>query len=75
VKQYFHAHTYNICKVHGKMPLDEKEQNMNAFIKGNAHIMVATTVIEVGVNVPLPAEQLPSNVTSSGEHPMVGVTE
>jgi ATP-dependent DNA helicase RecG len=38
--------------VHGKMPQDEKEQNMNAFIKGNAHIMVATTVIEVGVNVP-----------------------
>ncbi len=52
VKQFFHAHTYNICMVHGKMPQDEKEQNMNAFIKGNAHIMVATTVIEVGVNVP-----------------------
>jgi ATP-dependent DNA helicase RecG len=52
VKQFFHAHTYNICKVHGKMPLEDKEQNMNAFIKGNAHIMVATTVIEVGVNVP-----------------------
>jgi ATP-dependent DNA helicase RecG len=52
VKQFFHAHTYNICMLHGKMPQDEKEQNMNAFIKGNAHIMVATTVIEVGVNVP-----------------------
>ncbi len=52
VKQFFHAHSYNICMVHGKMPQEEKEQNMNAFIKGNANIMVATTVIEVGVNVP-----------------------
>jgi len=52
VKQYFHSHSYNICKVHGKMPFEEREQNMNAFVKGQAHIMVATTVIEVGVNVP-----------------------
>jgi ATP-dependent DNA helicase RecG len=52
VKQYFHSHKYNICKVHGKMPLNEKELNMEAFVKGKAHIMVATTVIEVGVNVP-----------------------
>ncbi|MEZ5046922.1 MAG: ATP-dependent DNA helicase RecG [Chitinophagaceae bacterium] len=52
VKQFFPSHTYNICMVHGKMKADEKDQNMNAFVKGKAHIMVATTVIEVGVNVP-----------------------
>ncbi len=52
VKQYFHAHRYHICMVHGQMPSDEREQNMRAFVNGHAHIMVATTVIEVGVNVP-----------------------
>jgi RecG-like helicase len=52
VKQYFHAHTYNICMVHGKMPLEEREKNMQLFVQGKAHIMVATSVIEVGVNVP-----------------------
>ena len=52
VKQYFHDHTYRICMVHGRMPIDEREQNMLSFVKGHAHIMVATTVIEVGVNVP-----------------------
>lgn len=43
---------YNICMVHGKMKPAEKEAQMQAFVKGEAHIMVATTVIEVGVNVP-----------------------
>ena len=52
VRQYFHAHKYNICMVHGKMNLEDRERNMRLFVKGEAHIMVATTVIEVGVNVP-----------------------
>jgi ATP-dependent DNA helicase RecG len=52
VKQFFPDHTYRIAMVHGKQPAAEREQNMNAFVKGAAHIMVATTVIEVGVNVP-----------------------
>jgi ATP-dependent DNA helicase RecG len=52
VKQFFPDHTYNIAIVHGKQPIEEREQNMQAFVKGKAHIMVATTVIEVGVNVP-----------------------
>lgn len=43
---------YNVCYVHGKMRPDEKERQMDRFVRGEAQIMVATTVIEVGVNVP-----------------------
>ena len=43
---------YNVCMVHGKMKPAEKEEQMQRFVKGEAQIMVATTVIEVGVNVP-----------------------
>jgi ATP-dependent DNA helicase RecG len=52
VKQFFPAHKYNIAKVHGKQDAETRESNMNGFVKGKAQIMVATTVIEVGVNVP-----------------------
>ncbi len=38
--------------LHGKMKTDAKEYEMNRFVKGETKIMVATTVIEVGVNVP-----------------------
>jgi ATP-dependent DNA helicase RecG len=38
--------------VHGKMTAAQKENNMQRFVKGEANIMVSTTVIEVGVNVP-----------------------
>jgi len=38
--------------VHGKMKPADKEFEMNRFVKGETQIMVATTVIEVGVNVP-----------------------
>ncbi len=41
-----------VCKVHGKMKPAEKEREMQLFVSGEAQIMVATTVIEVGVNVP-----------------------
>ncbi|MDD2960819.1 MAG: ATP-dependent DNA helicase RecG [Muribaculaceae bacterium] len=41
-----------VCFVHGKMKPAEKEYQMQQFVSGNADIMVATTVIEVGVNVP-----------------------
>lgn len=43
---------YNVTMLHGKMKPDEKDAAMNYFASGNAEIMVATTVIEVGVNVP-----------------------
>lgn len=41
-----------VCMVHGKLKPAEKEEQMQRFVKGEAQIMVATTVIEVGVNVP-----------------------
>jgi ATP-dependent DNA helicase RecG len=43
---------YHVCMVHGKMKAAEKEAEMQRFVSGEAQIMVATTVIEVGVNVP-----------------------
>jgi ATP-dependent DNA helicase RecG len=43
---------YRISIVHGKLKAAEKQFEMNRFIKGETQIMVATTVIEVGVNVP-----------------------
>jgi ATP-dependent DNA helicase RecG len=43
---------YTVCKVHGKMKAAEKDEQMQRFVSGEAQIMVATTVIEVGVNVP-----------------------
>ncbi len=44
--------TYQISIVHGKLKNDEKEFEMQRFIKNETQIMVATTVIEVGVNIP-----------------------
>lgn len=41
-----------VCKVHGKMKPAEKDEQMRLFVSGQAQIMVATTVIEVGVNIP-----------------------
>ena len=43
---------YKVCFVHGQMKPAEKDYQMNLFVSGEARIMVATTVIEVGVNVP-----------------------
>lgn len=43
---------FKMSKVHGKMKPKEKEEEMNRFVKGETQILVATTVIEVGVNVP-----------------------
>jgi ATP-dependent DNA helicase RecG len=43
---------YQVSIVHGKMKPADKEIEMNRFIKGETQIMVATTVIEVGVDVP-----------------------
>ena len=43
---------YKVSKVHGKMKPAEKEEEMQRFLREETQIMVATTVIEVGVNVP-----------------------
>jgi ATP-dependent DNA helicase RecG len=43
---------YQISIVHGKLAAKEKASEMQRFVKGETQIMVATTVIEVGVNVP-----------------------
>tara|TARA_B110000971_G_scaffold204867_1_gene226773 strand:- start:1 stop:1356 length:1356 start_codon:yes stop_codon:yes gene_type:complete len=43
---------YKLSIVHGKMKAKDKEYEMQQFVKGITQIMVATTVIEVGVNVP-----------------------
>ena len=43
---------YQISIVHGKMKTEDKDYEMQRFVRGETQIMVATTVIEVGVNVP-----------------------
>jgi len=43
---------YKVCMVHGRMKAVEKDTEMQKFISGEAQILMATTVIEVGVNVP-----------------------
>jgi ATP-dependent DNA helicase RecG len=52
VTELFPPPTYTTVCVHGKMKPEEKEYSMRLFKEGKAHIMVATTVIEVGVDVP-----------------------
>lgn len=52
IERDFPKPNYQISIVHGKMKPADKEYEMNRFINGETQIMVATTVIEVGVNVP-----------------------
>jgi len=52
IKSYFPEPKYHISVLHGKMPTEQKEVNMQRFVTGKTQIMVSTTVIEVGVNVP-----------------------
>ena len=52
VKAFFPEPQYWISMVHGRQKPAQKQANMNRFIKGETQIMVSTTVIEVGVNVP-----------------------
>lgn len=52
VKAFFPEPNYWISMVHGRQPAAQKETNMQRFVSGDTQIMVATTVIEVGVNVP-----------------------
>ncbi len=50
--EQFKTPEYSICMVHGKMKNEERDQAMQRFQDKQAQIMVATTVIEVGVNIP-----------------------
>jgi ATP-dependent DNA helicase RecG len=52
VKGYFPEPKYWISMVHGRQPSGQKETNMKRFVEGDTQIMVSTTVIEVGVDVP-----------------------
>lgn len=52
VKAFFPEPKYWISMLHGRQPTDQKDTNMQRFVQGDTQIMVATTVIEVGVNVP-----------------------
>jgi len=52
ITREFPKPNYQISIVHGKMKAEDKEYEMNRFLRGETHIMVATTVIEVGVNIP-----------------------
>lgn len=52
VKAWFPEPKYWISMVHGRQKADQKRTNMQRFVGGDTHIMVSTTVIEVGVNVP-----------------------
>jgi len=52
ITRYFQPPQYAVSVLHGKMKTVEKEKAMQLFVKGQTQIMVATTVIEVGVNVP-----------------------
>lgn len=52
VKAFFPEPKYWISMVHGRQPAEQKETNMQRFVSGDTQIMVSTTVIEVGVNVP-----------------------
>lgn len=52
VKSFFPEPKYWVSMVHGRQDAAQKETNMQRFVKGDTQIMVSTTVIEVGVNVP-----------------------
>lgn len=52
VKAYFPEPRYWISMVHGRQPNEQKEQNMRRFVERDTQILVSTTVIEVGVDVP-----------------------
>ncbi len=51
ISRAFPLPQYNVSIVHGQMKSDAKEYEMQRFVRGETNIMVATTVIEVGVNV------------------------
>jgi ATP-dependent DNA helicase RecG len=57
---------YHVSIVHGKMTPQAKDFEMQRFVRGETHIMVATTVIEVGVNVPNASVMIIENAEKFG---------
>lgn len=57
---------YKVAFVHGRMKPDEKNYQMNMFASGEAQVLVATTVIEVGVNVPKATTMIIENAERFG---------
>lgn len=66
LRQYFREEKYKFSIVHGRMHPDDKEIEMQNFVAGRTNIMVATTVIEVGVNVPNASVMVIENVERFG---------
>jgi len=66
VKAFFPEPRYWISMVHGRQNPEVKETNMQRFVKGDTQIMVSTTVIEVGVNVPNASVMLIENAEKFG---------
>jgi len=54
--------------LHGRMSADEKDRIMGRFKSGELHILVATTVIEVGVDVPNASAMVMNTPSASGFH-------
>ena len=52
ISREFPSPEFAVSMVHGKLKAEDKEWEMQRFVRGETNIMVATTVIEVGVNVP-----------------------
>ncbi len=52
ISEFFKPPDYTVVCVHGQMKTEDKEYGMKLFKEGKAHIMIATTVIEVGVDIP-----------------------
>lgn len=66
LQNYFPYPDYKTSVVHGKMKASEKEAEMKRFVDGITQIMVATTVIEVGVNVPNASVMIIENAARFG---------
>ena len=66
IKSIFGKHGFKISILHGRLNKDEKEIEMKKFINKETQIMVATTVIEVGVNVPNATVMLIQNAEKFG---------
>lgn len=66
LKKIFPEPKFSMTMVHGKMKNEEKNANMELFISGQVQILVSTTVIEVGVNVPNASVMLIENADRFG---------